>query len=161
MTVAKSGYTGVGAWSGEQGRSERKDNEYPFPITFLNESNTLWLFSYECASITMAKLISFFFIHEESHFCFSLQCCQRRKLREKVSMMKFASLQRTGMRVRTGPPIVISAFSSSNRAWDLRKKNGKKYWNRGDNKPWRCEQHVKNYDFKDAFVLKTNQFDRE
>jgi len=39
------------------------------------------------------------------------------------------------------------------RAWDLRKKNRKKYWNRSDNKPWRCVQHVKNYDFKDAFVL--------
>jgi len=46
-------------------------------------------------------------------------------------------------------------------AWDLKKKNRKKYWNRGDNKPWRCEQHVIKYDFEDAFVLKTNQFDRK
>ena len=40
------------------------------------------------------------------------------------------------------------------RAWNLRKKNRKKYWNRGDNKPWRCEQHVKKYDFKMHLSLK-------
>jgi len=40
------------------------------------------------------------------------------------------------------------------RAWDLRKKNRKKYWNRGDNKPCRWEQHVENYDFKMNLFLK-------
>jgi len=30
----------------------------------------------------------------------------------------------------------LNIFKSGiNRAWDLRKKNRKKYWNRGDNKP--------------------------
>ena len=29
----------------------------------------------------------------------------------------------------------LAGEAQSNRAWDLRKKNRKKYWNRGDNKP--------------------------
>jgi len=52
--------------------------------------------------------------------------------------------------------VLTKKFSvlSSDRAWDLRKKNRKKCWNRSDNKPCRCERHVKNYDFKIHLFLK-------
>ena len=57
---------------------------------------------------------------------------------------------RTVLSVPRYCPVLVAQEGSAlwgDRAWDLRKKNRKKYWNRGDNKPWRCEQHVKKLRF--------------
>jgi len=72
---------------------------------------------------------------------FKKNAIERTTLRSTVSQMVHRILKETRLlkyQSKKFCPVLIAlegSASRGNRAWDLRKKNRKKYWNRGDNKP--------------------------